>query len=168
MQIKFNPMKKTIILTLFLALAFTAQAQQDYRPWKDFDGDTLRYLKANFEENSSRYVGQPFERVINAYELPLRDVNLGGEAYSVKHVQLFYMAQHEALAAFLKGRELHLLLVYFEEPFVSTHHSPLQKQLPNGQWDQDRDPMAIAMKMKNCIVSKIEILTEHKDFEDNQ
>ncbi len=150
-------MKKLMFLALLLIVAFAAQAQQDYRPWKDFEGDTLRYLKANFEDNKNRYIGQPFERVINDYELPLKECNLIAPGRVVK-VRFSYLDDVENVEYWSKGKTMHILLIHLKDPVITVR--PLNfTQQPDGSWKQERDMRLIAMKIKDCIVENIEVVT---------
>ncbi len=60
---------RTLILFLFLNLIALTVSAQEYRPLSSFGADTVAYYRCNFIENKDRYVGQPFETLLNDYEL---------------------------------------------------------------------------------------------------
>lgn len=70
-------MKRTILLLLTVFAATAVQAQQKVT-LKQCQGDTVAYLKKNFEEGKARFIGQPFSMVIKEWktQLPLTRVIL--------------------------------------------------------------------------------------------
>ena len=57
-------MKIFLILAMAIFSNVAVQAQKNYIPLKEFQGDTLNYMIVNFLENKERYIGQ---KVISFY-----------------------------------------------------------------------------------------------------
>jgi len=47
------------------------RAQQRYIPLKEFQGDTVRYMIANFVENKNRYIGQKVDSLLKDLEFEI-------------------------------------------------------------------------------------------------
>lgn len=69
---------KRILLLLLSVFAFTAAQAQQKVTLKQCQGDTVAYLKKNFEEGKARFIGQPFSKVIKEWksQIPLTMVVL--------------------------------------------------------------------------------------------
>ena len=64
---------KTAFLILAVALfsSIATQAQKNYIPLKEFQGDTLKYMIVNFLENKERYIGQKVDSLLNDLEFEI-------------------------------------------------------------------------------------------------
>ena len=65
-------MKKILSLCLLLVVTATVKAQKHHIPFSEFNGDTLRYIAVNFEDNRERYIGHPVSRLLDEWDLPIR------------------------------------------------------------------------------------------------
>jgi hypothetical protein len=73
-------MKKIILIAIVTTIASFASAQQPYKLWSEFQGDTMSYMYYNFKDNGQRYVGQPLSVLLTDYELPLGTVLISTNA----------------------------------------------------------------------------------------
>lgn len=72
----------TLLLIVGLA-AINAQNELPYKPFSEFQGDTLRYLEYNYTTRAEQYVGKTVGVVLEECELPITQVvNLGGVSMS--------------------------------------------------------------------------------------
>ncbi|MDR1552466.1 MAG: hypothetical protein LBS69_03250 [Prevotellaceae bacterium] len=69
---------KKIKLIILLTLTAICLKAQPYKPMAEFGADTLNYLKYNFETRKSQYIGYTVEKIINDYELEMKDVTSRG------------------------------------------------------------------------------------------
>lgn len=70
-------MKKAIIIiviTLFWVSAANAQKSVNYVSFANSNNDTLQYLKNNFENQKTKYIGQPLSKIFNDLELKILDL----------------------------------------------------------------------------------------------
>ena len=74
-------MKKLLLLIAFIAgLSKVCAQSYTYHPLKEFRGDTIAFLKQNFYDQRSYFIGKKFEVLINQYiwEMPLKDCESQG------------------------------------------------------------------------------------------
>lgn len=74
-------MKKLLLLIAFIAgLSKVCAQSYTYHPLKEFRGDTIAFLKHNFYDQRSYFIGKKFEVLINQYiwEMPLKDCESQG------------------------------------------------------------------------------------------
>ena len=64
-------MKIFLILAMAIFSNMAAQAQKNYIPLKEFQGDTLKYMIVNFLENKERYIGQKVDSLLNDLEFEI-------------------------------------------------------------------------------------------------
>jgi hypothetical protein len=72
-------MKTTFFLMILLFIGCTtikktnnAMSDTGYKPFKEYKGDTLNYLKNNFITNKQRYIGQKLEVLFKDLEFPVK------------------------------------------------------------------------------------------------
>jgi hypothetical protein len=89
-------MKKIILLfAMCIAIILASCAVQKpasgnrvYKPLKEFNKDTLAYLKYNFEEHADFYKGKPIATIVNDLEVRMRNY-VPGFAHMNKSGQIF-------------------------------------------------------------------------------
>ncbi|MDR0768603.1 MAG: hypothetical protein LBE71_01660 [Dysgonamonadaceae bacterium] len=67
-------MKRNMIILFFLLSVLTsAQAQETlpYKPWQEFNNDTLKYLEYNFNTRGTQYKGRTVKELFDDFELPV-------------------------------------------------------------------------------------------------
>ncbi|MDR0768355.1 MAG: hypothetical protein LBE71_00340 [Dysgonamonadaceae bacterium] len=67
-------MKRNMIILFFLLSVLTsAQAQETlpYKPWQEFNNDTLKYLEYNFNTRGAQYNGRTVKELFDDFELPV-------------------------------------------------------------------------------------------------
>ena len=63
---------KTVFLVFWgLCISWIAAAQSPHRPLSEFGTDTIRYMRANFEENKSRYIGRPLGLLLDDLDVKI-------------------------------------------------------------------------------------------------
>ncbi|MDR1719732.1 MAG: hypothetical protein LBR67_06385 [Dysgonamonadaceae bacterium] len=69
-----NPAILSLITFLTSLSGIFAQENLPYKPWKDFNGDTVQYLDYNFYTRESQYHGKKASAVLDDLELPITHV----------------------------------------------------------------------------------------------
>lgn len=149
-------MKKIlIVLVAIIAAGGSASGQgAPYRPWSEFNRDTLFYLKANFHDNKARYIGQKLEKVLNDYELPLKDaIVFPSNKAARERISLLYVDSDDEIRYYYQKIPLHVVRVKFVEP-TAAPPSPYVglTLLP--------PPREYAMQLKDAIVADVEVVTK--------
>ncbi len=89
--------KMSILLIVAMALTgpITSQAQRPgtdyaYKPWAEYNGDTARYLKENFQPGYEPFNFRPLKEILNKLELPIKGVRYSGKPPYISSIQLVF------------------------------------------------------------------------------
>ena len=135
-------MKIFLILAMAIFSNMAAQAQKNYIPLKEFQGDTLKYMIVNFVENKERYIGQKVDSLLNDLEFeisttfwPTGDIMDGNiwppaeemDRWKTKGLKFSYINHHQIKKMRNEGRiEYYILYIQF-----NIHYSKVRKD-----WDK--------------------------------
>jgi len=127
-------MKKIFLVMLFVLTAQCLMAQ-DYKPMSEFGTDTLGYLKYNFRTRKNQYIGNTLEKVINDYELEMKDVKYTFQYVEAKNkfyltgIGISHFTVQEYLSRWDNKSPMIRFVVDFDPPYDDyveiAQHAPL-------------------------------------------
>ena len=128
--------------------------------WANYYPDTLGYLIANFGNlNKRKYIGQPFENVINDYQLPIKHCETLPQGKSdITSAVLQYLSFDGAVLQLLANKPVHYVYVtfkdtmHFDPPPIFDATYPVYNRV-------ETDARKVAMKMKDATFLELEVLT---------
>ena len=143
-------MKRLLILTLVLS-SYGAFAQ-NYRQMSQFGTDTIRYVQYNFVDRQDQYIGHPFRKVLQDYELCIAELMpIDTEPYApgangkswIYAVSIKYRkdAPPSYRVPFAN------VTIYFKTPYLPSESLKSLRIEDVDGWKE---------ALKNCIVEKIE------------
>lgn len=128
-----------------------ARAQQAYRRLSTFQGDTIAYLRYNFDQNKQRYIGQPLLKLLEDYEVGYGFTNaLPRDKNVVNNAVISPWRSRKYNDAWIK--------VTFRQP-LSFEINPIIREVDWATAWVETDFQLVAMKMKDGIVKDIEVKT---------
>lgn len=152
------------ILLIITALVFSLSvlsAQQPYRAWSTFGSDTMSYLKTNFVDNKSRYVGKKLEVLLRDYEFPLINtpivgtspwIDPQGKSY-VNRFCMFYLYPGDINRYMDARRPVYGLNIYFPPPYTQDQYA-----LSNKVFDAGQSKDKIILLIGNFIIQDIQLI----------
>lgn len=153
-------MKRTILLLLTVFAVTATQAQQKMT-LKQCQGDTVVYVKKNFEDGKARFIGQPFSKVVQEWrsQLPVAHLVLADAGSfrrdslknKVNGVSLFFTSYEENALRSMNGKSNYRLRISFEPPYYEDIYN-----LYNIR-DEEGQPLGPRLydKLKNYVVKDI-------------
>jgi hypothetical protein len=131
-------MKKLIILIiLIVSFSVNVISQLPYRPLSDYNGNKAAYLKYNFDERGSVYVGNTFENLLNNVELaPLGYIRFMAESKNdnqtyILGITVFFSNYYSNNFSPLNDN---YLTIWWETPFLLDEIKEVEKQYPANNW----------------------------------
>lgn len=119
---------KRILMLLMTIFAITATQAQQKVTLKQCQGDTVAYLKKNFEEGKARFIGKPFSKVVDEWrsQMPIKWILLFGtdhwarnekERDLINGVSLYYMTEGEKNMKSMCHESQYSLHITFTPPY---------------------------------------------------
>ncbi len=151
-------MKKLILIIAVVILYSNMGQAQEYRPLAGFCKDTLAYLKTNFIDNKSRYIGQKLEKLILDYEIllantPPMGTNEGGGGVDPSYIcgiTLFYLHSIKMDQYRDAQKPFYRLRIYFAPPYCQEENPIARKMI-----EMRNRKNAILYYLKDYIIEKI-------------
>ena len=148
-------MKIFLILAMAIFSNMAAQAQKNYIPLKEFQGDTLKYMIVNFVENKERYIGQKVDSLLNDLEFeisttfwPNGDIMDGNKMTGLRFSHL----SHHQIRKISRegGGEYYVLFIRFAPPYIKAYSD--WRKIGGAYWKK-----AYRDFVKEYIIKDIEI-----------
>lgn len=157
-------MKRLILLLLSVFAVTAAQAQQKVT-LAQCQGDTVTYLKKTFDEGKSRFIGQPFSKVIDEWrsQIPVGRILFAdtgnwptkeSEKYLVKGASLYFITEREVNSRNRRKEPYYRLSIQFAPPFDKKINDYWQLQ---EQEDMQLGPQ-LYEQIKDYIVESIAVV----------
>lgn len=119
---------KRILLLLMTIFAITATQAQQKVTLKQCQGDTVAYLKKNFEEGKARFIGKPFSKVVDEWrsQMPIKWILLFGTDHWARNekdrdlingVSLYFMTEGEKNMKSMCHESQYSLDITFAPPY---------------------------------------------------
>lgn len=162
-------MKKVIILiviTLFSMVTTNAQKSANYVSLVNSNNDPAQYLKNNFENQSTKYIGQPLSKIFNDLDLkilsssPINRVAPGMTGRDKKYIAGIYLCFYDRNEFMKKTKEerkqmkCYALMIYTKDLLLRSEYETLLFKNP---LNIDADIKALYLS-KNYLVDKIEVI----------
>ncbi len=111
-----------------------AQCDQQYKPFKEFNNDTIAYLYNDFEKRSECYRGKSIKNVMQDLELPILNYGWRAHGDTLAIISLHVLNINEGSANPLKDYYIFITV----EPSLSMDKvTELNKIYPNENWTQE-------------------------------
>ncbi len=121
-------MKRIVIVLLLALFATTAVQAQKRVTLKQCNGDTVAYITQNFVEGKSRFIGQPFSKVIKEWEsqIPIGRLVFGGtDPWALEESQrdlvngasLYFITERESNLRTRQKEPYYSLTITFSPPY---------------------------------------------------
>lgn len=153
-------MKRTILLLMTVFAVTAANAQQKIT-LKQCKGDTVAYVKKNFEDGKARFIGQPFSKVVQEWrsQLPVAHLVLADAGSfrrdslknKVNGADLYFTSYEENALRSMNGKSYYLVSFTFAPPYYEDIYN-----LYNIR-DEEDQPLGPRLydKLKNYVVKDI-------------
>lgn len=129
-----------------------------YKPFAEFNGDTLQYLNYNFVDHKEQYIGKPFSILYNDLEFPVKSclsgINPQDQLTSPDLSLAFNDADTESyLMNSDAGTPSYIVIVTWEKPVSSVALSKLSKE-NDGNWTTKHEILVNKEIIKDVAVLK--------------
>lgn len=128
-----------------------------YKPFSEFNGDTLQYLKYNFVEHKDQYIGKTFPVLYHDLEIPVKssvagsDPNNGNASPSIILVSVdSNTAVHRTNST---DEPFYTVIVRWEKPVSTEAYFKLYKA-SDGDWNSSYEALLAGQIIKDVSVKK--------------